>query len=71
MSAHSIAKAHVAAAVAEATAARIPTADALHALLVTVVEAYKAAHGVADTRNALDFQMNNLSDDIDYAFMRP
>ena len=71
MSAHSIAKSHVAAVVAEATAARIPTGDALHALLVNVVEAYKASRGIADTRNALEFQMNNLSDDIDYAFMRP
>jgi hypothetical protein len=71
MSAHSIAKAHVAAAVEEARAARIPTADALHALLVTVVQAYKSAHSIADTRGALEFQMNNLADDLDYEFMRP
>ena len=71
MSAHSIAKKYVAAVVEEATAARIPAGDALHALLVTVVQAYKSTHGVADTRNALEFQMNNLADDIDYEFMRP
>jgi hypothetical protein len=71
MSAHSIAKVHVAAAVEEATAARIPIGDALHALLVTVVHEYKSTHGIADTRNALEFQMNNLADDIDYEFMRP
>jgi hypothetical protein len=71
MSAHSIAQAHVAAVVEEASAARIPTADALHALLVTVVQAYKSTHGIPDTRGALEFQMNNLADDLDYEFMRP
>jgi len=71
MSAHSIARDHVAAVVAESTAARIPTGDALHALLVTVVQEYKSARGLADTRRALEFQMNNLADDIDYEFMRP
>jgi hypothetical protein len=43
----------------------------LHALLVTVVQAYKSARGIADARRALEFQMNNLADDIDYEFMRP
>jgi hypothetical protein len=71
MSAHSIAKTHLAAVVADADAARIPIGDALHALLVTVVQEYKSARGVVDTRRALEFQMNNLADDIDYEFMRP
>ena len=71
MSAHSIAQSHVDALVAETTAARIAPRDALHALLVTVVQAYKAAQGVADARNVLQFQMDNLADDIDYEFMRP
>jgi hypothetical protein len=71
MSAHSIAQQHVAAVAAESTAQRIPLGDALHALLVTVVQAYKSERGIADTRQALEFQANNLADDADYEFMRP
>jgi hypothetical protein len=71
MSAYSIAKTHVDLALKEAAAARIPTADALHAVLVTVVQAYKAARGIPSTKQALEFQANNLADDQDYEFMRP
>ena len=70
MSVYTIARTHVDAAVAEAAAARLPTGDCLHALLVTVVEALKNERGVPDTRRALEFQMNNL-EDRDYEFMRP
>jgi len=45
--------------------------DVLHALLVAVVERYKAKCGIERASAALDFQMRNLSDDEDYAFMRP
>jgi hypothetical protein len=70
MSVYTIAKDHVGAALAEATAARLPSGDCLHALLVTVVEALKTERGPQDTRRALEFQMNNL-EDRDYEFMRP
>lgn len=70
MSVYAIARTHVDAAVADAAAARLPTGDCLHALLVSVVEALKKERGVEDTRRALDFQLNNL-DDRDYEFMRP
>ena len=71
MSVYSIARQHVEAAVAESTAANLPRGDCLHALLVTVAQALTAERGVADTKRALEFQMNNLGDDIDYEFMRP
>jgi len=70
MSVYSIARAHVDAAVAEATAARLVPGDCLHALLVTVVEALMKERGLKDTRQALEFQMDNL-EDRDYEFMRP
>jgi len=71
MSAYSIAREHLDAALGTAERAGIPRADALHALLVSLVERYKAERGLESTQAALDFQMRNLSDDEDYAFMRP
>jgi F420-0:gamma-glutamyl ligase len=71
MSVYTIARAHVGAAVTDAETERLPVGDCLHALLVTVVEALKQERGQADTRRALEFQMNNLADDRDYEFMRP
>ncbi len=71
MSVYSIARTHLDAAVADAERDGLVAGDALHALLVSVVEALKRERGIADTRRALDFQMNNLADDTDYEFMRP
>jgi hypothetical protein len=71
MSAYSIARTHVDLALAAAETEGIRAPDALHALLVTIVERYKASQGIATTQAALDFQMRNLGDDEDYAFMRP
>lgn len=71
MSAYAIAKAQLAEAVSQAEAENVPTGDLLHAFLVTLVEAYKAERGAGDTKAALEFQMNNLADDLDYEFMRP
>jgi hypothetical protein len=71
MSAYSIAREHVEHALSAAGSAGIPPDDAVHALLVCVVERYKAGRGVPATQAALDFQLRNLSDDEDYAFMRP
>jgi hypothetical protein len=71
MSNYSIARGHLDAALREATAANLPHGDLLHALLVTVVQALVKERGPADTRSALEFQMNNLAEDADYEFMRP
>ena len=71
MSNYSIAHNHIDAALSEAVAEKLPLGDCLHALLVTVVQALAKERGLADTRSALEFQMNNLADDADYEFMRP
>jgi hypothetical protein len=71
MSAYSIARECLDRALAAAATEGIRPPDALHALLVTLVERYKSTQGVETTRAALDFEMRNLSDDEDYAFMRP
>jgi hypothetical protein len=71
MSAFSIAKRHVDAVLKESSENHIASSDALHALLVALVQVYKAERGITDTRRALEFQTNNLADDLDYEFMRP
>jgi hypothetical protein len=71
MSVYTIARSHVDTALAESEAARLPAGDCLHALLVTVVQGLLKQRGAADTRHALEFQMNNLAEDADYEFMRP
>jgi hypothetical protein len=71
MSVYTIARTHIDAALAECAAAKLPAGDCLHALLVTVAQALTKERGMADTRHALEFQMNNLADDADYEFMRP
>ena len=71
MSIYSIARKHVDSALNDAAAEKLGRGDCLHALLVTVAQALTQERGVADTRSALEFQMNNLADDADYEFMRP
>jgi hypothetical protein len=71
MSTYTIAREHVERAVEAGKRAGIAEEDALHALLVAVVERYKVACGSEKAGAALDFQIRNLSDDEDYAFMRP
>jgi hypothetical protein len=71
VSAYSIARDAVDRVLEAAAGEGIRPPDALHALLVTLVERYKASQGMETTRAALDFQMRNLSDDEDDAFMRP
>jgi hypothetical protein len=71
MSVYTIARSHVEAALAESSAAKLPAGDCLHALLVTVAQALTKERGISDTRQALEFQMNNLNEDADYEFMRP
>jgi hypothetical protein len=71
MSAYTIARTHIEAALTQGEESGFTRGDVLHALLVKAVENYKQERGLADTREALDFQLRNLSDDEDYAFMRP
>ena len=71
MSAYRIAKANLTQALEQANAENIEPGDVLHALLVSTVDAYKNERGIPDTKAALEFQINNLADDLDYEFMRP
>jgi len=71
MSAYTIARTKLEEALNQAGEDNINAGDLLHALMVSVVEAYKAERGGADTKAALEFQINNLADDLDYEFMRP
>jgi hypothetical protein len=71
MSAYAIAKSTLAQALEQASQKNIAAGDLLHALLVSTVDAYKTERGGPDTKAALEFQINNLADDLDYEFMRP
>jgi len=71
MSTYTIAREHVERALDAGKHAGIGAEDVLHALLVATVERYKLACGSEKAAAALDFQIRNLADDEDYAFMRP
>ena len=71
MSTYTIAREHVERALEAGKRGGISDEDVLHALLVATVERYKLACGIEKAGAALDFQIRNLSDDEDYAFMRP
>lgn len=71
MSAYNLARDSINSAFEMATADGIEPTDMAHALLVSLIESYKALRGSEDVRQALEFQLNNLSDDLDYEFMRP
>ncbi len=71
MSTYEIARSSITSALEEAAANAIPENDLLHAMLVSLVEIYKAKRGIEDTREALQFQAENLTGDEDFAFMRP
>jgi len=70
-SSHEIARLCIDKALLEASREGIAERDGLHALLVRLVEVYKDKQGIEDTRQALEFQAENLQGDEDYAFMRP
>lgn len=71
MSAYTIARGALDDAMKSAAKEGFAPADVAHALLVTLVETYKELRGMDDTRDALQFQLDNLRDDLDYEFMRP
>ncbi|MEM1228998.1 MAG: hypothetical protein AAGI15_00550 [Pseudomonadota bacterium] len=71
MSAYSIAKEQVAAALAAGVDSGVDTESLLRALIATAVTAYREDRGVADTRSMLEFQLTNCAGDEDFEFMRP
>lgn len=71
MSAYSIARSQLEAALAEAAAEGVDEELLLRALLGSVSEAYRERKGPDDLREVLRFQLNNAQGDEDYEFMRP
>ncbi len=68
--ANGLAKRHLEGSPEEAHALGIDERLLGRAMLATVVDAYKAQHRAADPRFVLEFQMENLDDDVDHPFMR-
>ena len=71
MSAYSIAREQVDAALAAAAEANIDPEATLRALLGTVAERYRELKGADDLRAVLQYQLDNSQGDEDYEFMRP
>lgn len=71
MSAYSIAKQQVDAALAAAAEAGVDDEAVLRALLATLAERYRECKGADDLRAVLQFQIDNSEGDEDYMFMRP
>lgn len=71
MSAYSIAKQQVDAALEAARAEGLDADVVLRAVLATLVERYRELKGVDDLRAVLQYQMDNCRGDEDYMFMRP
>ena len=71
MSAYSVAKEQVAAALAQASDQQLDRETVLRALVATCVEEYRDAFGPAAVKEMLQFQVDNCQGDEDYMFMRP
>lgn len=71
VSSYEIARQAIAGVLEQASAANISRQDTLHAMLVSVVDAYKAEASESGVRDALEFLLDNLDDGRDYEFMRP
>lgn len=71
MSAYSIAREQVDAALAAAADANVDPEATLRALLGTVAERYRDLKGADDLRAVLQYQLDNSQGDEDYEFMRP
>jgi len=71
MSAYSLAKEQIAAAVAQAAEQNLDSETVLRALVTTCVEHYRDAFGPAAVKDMLQFQLDNCQGDEDYMFMRP
>ena len=71
LSAYSISREQVDAALAAAAEANIDAEATLRALLGTVAERYRDLKGADDLRAVLQYQLDNSQGDEDYEFMRP
>jgi hypothetical protein len=71
MSAYSIAREHVDAALNQAASGGVDAEALLRALLATLTERYRELKGPDDLRAVLQFQLDNAQGDEDYMFMRP
>lgn len=71
MSAYSIAKQHIDAALADGEGAGVDADTLLRAMLATLAERYRDVKGPEDLRSVLQFQLDNAQGDEDYMFMRP
>lgn len=71
MSAYSLARQQLDAAIAAAAASNIEPDDLLRAMLATLAERYRIMKGSEDLRAVLQFQIDNSEGDEDYMFMRP
>ena len=71
MSAYSIAREQVDAALAVSADSGIDPEATLRALLGTVAERYRELKGPDDLKAVLQYQLDNAQGDEDYEFMRP
>jgi outer membrane protein TolC len=71
LSAYSIAREQIDAALAAAADSGVDAEATLRALLGTVAERYRDLKGADDLRAVLQYQLDNSQGDEDYAFMRP
>jgi outer membrane protein TolC len=71
LSAYSIAREQVDAALAAAADANLDSEATLRALLGIVAEQYRELKGADDLRAVLQYQLDNAQGDEDYEFMRP
>lgn len=71
MSAYSIAREHIDAALKEAAEAGIDSDPLLRAMLATLAELYRDLKGPDDLRAVLQYQLDNAQGDEDHMFMRP
>jgi hypothetical protein len=71
MSAYSLARQHVDAALHQAADTGVDAEALLRALLATMAERYRELKGADDLRAVLQYQLDNSQGDEDYMFMRP
>jgi len=71
MSAYTIAREHVDAALGQAESTGGDADGLLRAMLATLAERYRDLKGADDLRAVLQFQLESAEGDEDYMFMRP
>jgi hypothetical protein len=71
MSAYTIAREQIEAAIGQAEAAGVDAETLLRAMLATLAERYRDLKGPEDLKAVLQFQLDNSQGDEDYMFMRP